>query len=42
VWAKALFEGLFGSKDQSSTNIIEDIIEELEKAKQANDQNHYV
>ena len=28
VWAKALFEGLFGAKEQSN-NIIEDIINEI-------------
>lgn len=28
VWAKALFEGLFGPKEQSN-NIIEDIIAEI-------------
>ena len=33
VWAKALYEGLFGSKEAATQNIIEDIIEDLEKAK---------
>lgn len=32
-WAKFLFDGLFGPKDQASNNMIEDIIEELEVAK---------
>jgi hypothetical protein len=31
VWAKALFEGLFGPKEQSN-NIIEDIIQEINSA----------
>ena len=33
VWAKALFEGLFGPKEAATQNIIEDIIEDLEKAR---------
>ena len=33
VWAKALFEGLYGPKEASTQNIIEDIIEDLEKAR---------
>ena len=32
-WAKYLYEGLFGPKDQASNNMIEDIIEELDSAK---------
>ena len=31
VWAKALFEGLFGPKENASQNMLEDIIEDLEK-----------
>ena len=31
VWAKALFEGLYGPKEQSN-NIIDDIIQELQEA----------
>lgn len=38
VWAKALYEGLYGSKDQASTNIIEDILEELEQARKGENQ----
>ena len=37
VWAKALFEGLYGSKDMASQNIIEDIIEELDEARKSSD-----
>lgn len=33
VWAKALFEGIYGPKEASSTNIIEDIVEDLDKAR---------
>ena len=33
VWAKALFDGIYGSKELANQNIIEDIIEDLEKAK---------
>lgn len=33
VWAKALFEGLYGPKEGATQNIIEDIIEDLEKAR---------
>lgn len=33
VWAKALFEGLYGPKEAATQNIIEDIIEDLEKAR---------
>lgn len=33
IWAKALYEGLYGNKDQASSNIIEDIIEELDQAR---------
>ena len=38
VWAKALFEGLYGSKEAATQNIIEDIIEDLEKARQASNE----
>jgi len=38
VWAKALYEGLYGSKDQASSNIIEDILEELEQARKGENQ----
>lgn len=31
VWAKALFEGLFGAKENSN-NIIQDIVEEIHQA----------
>ena len=41
MWAKALFEGLFGSKEKASSNIIEDIIDELEEAKQSNEDTKY-
>jgi hypothetical protein len=33
VWAKALFEGLFGPKEAAQQNMLEDIIEDLEKAR---------
>jgi hypothetical protein len=33
VWAKALFEGLYGPKEAATQNIIEDIIEDLENAR---------
>lgn len=36
VWAKALYEGLFGPKEQSN-NIIEDIIAEITKSAQGDD-----
>lgn len=38
VWAKALFEGLFGSKEQSN-NIIEDIIAEIHSS--ASNSDHF-
>jgi hypothetical protein len=38
VWAKALFEGLFGAKDSQGSGFIEDIIEELEEARKNPDQ----
>lgn len=38
VWAKALFEGLYGSKEAATQNIIEDIIEDLEKARLKSDE----
>ena len=41
MWAKALFEGLFGSKEKASSNIIEDIIDELEEAKKSNEDTKY-
>lgn len=41
MWAKALFEGLFGEKEKASTNIIEDIIDELDEAKKANEETKY-
>ena len=41
MWAKALFEGLYGSKDQASQNIIEDIIEELDEARKSSDKTHF-
>jgi hypothetical protein len=34
VWAKALFEGLFGPKEQSN-NVIEDIIAEISSSTSA-------
>jgi len=34
VWAKALFDGLYGSKEAATQNIIEDIIEDLDKARE--------
>jgi hypothetical protein len=33
VWAKALFDGIYGPKESANQNIIEDIIEDLEKAR---------
>lgn len=36
VWAKALFEGLYGPKEAVSQNIIEDIIEDLEAVAASN------
>ena len=33
VWAKALFEGLFGPKDSTGSGFIEGIIEELNEAR---------
>lgn len=33
MWAKALFDGLYGPKEAATQNIIEDIIEDLEKAR---------
>mmetsp|Transcript_36271 Transcript_36271/g.26398 ORF Transcript_36271/g.26398 Transcript_36271/m.26398 type:complete len:141 (+) Transcript_36271:407-829(+) len=38
VWAKALYEGLYGPKDKTSSNIIEDILEELELARKSENQ----
>jgi len=34
VWAKALFEGIYGPKEAVTQNIIEDIVEDLEKARE--------
>ena len=34
VWAKALFEGIYGPKEAATQNIIEDIVEDLEKARE--------
>ena len=41
VWAKALFEGVYGAKDGAS-QIFEDIIEELDAARQSNDQASFI
>lgn len=41
VWAKALFEGVFGAKDGAS-QIFEDIIEELDAARKENAHETYV
>ena len=41
VWAKALFEGIFGAKDGAS-QIFEDIIEELDAARRSNAQESFV
>lgn len=37
-----MFEGLFGPKDSGSSEFIEGIIEEIDKAKESNDQKQYV
>ena len=42
VWAKALFEGVYGGKDAGASQIFEDIIEELDAARKGNDQEAYV
>lgn len=34
VWAKALFEGIYGPKEAVTQNIIEDIVEDLDKARE--------
>jgi len=40
VWAKALYEGLFGPKEQSN-NIIEDIIAEISSSVKEGDKLSY-
>ena len=42
VWAKALFEGVYGPKDGGASQIFEDIIEELDAARQGNDHLSFV
>ena len=34
MWAKALFEGIYGPKEAVTQNIIEDIVEDLDKARE--------
>lgn len=40
VWSKALFEGLYGSKDQQ--NIIEDIVENITMARKEGNVDHFL
>lgn len=40
VWAKALFEGVYGGKDGASQGIFEDIIDELEAARKNVEDRH--
>lgn len=41
MWAKALFEGVYGAKDAAS-QIFEDIIEEMEAARNSNDHESFI